>query len=177
MINKVDSTSFTGIYKNPHINFSRTQNEVVCNIVDKLRAPDKNDKTTEKKFAEKNSHFFIDPAKNNTVDLYVFKNAQINNQEEHITYKQKINIGNYGNGKKFNLNDIDSTLNEKKKDSIITTACLGCIGAFILMLGFCSSSGTNRSTKSIGNNIEKITIIKDSITDSINTAKTKVFNR
>lgn len=98
-------------------------------------------------------------------------------KSEHITYKQKINIGNYGNGRNFNLNDIDSALNEKKKDSIKSAIGIGCIGAFILMLGFCSSSGINRSTKSIGNNIEKTTIIKDSITDSINTAKTKVFNR
>ena len=34
MINKVDSTSFSGIYRNPYIKFSNTQLETVGNIVD-----------------------------------------------------------------------------------------------------------------------------------------------
>ena len=58
MINRVDSTSFSGIYKNPYMKFSRTQNKTVQNIVDKLRTPDENGKTAEDKFAQKNSHFF-----------------------------------------------------------------------------------------------------------------------
>ena len=176
MINKTDSTSFSGIYGNPYIKFSRTQNEAVRNIVCKLRTPDKNGKTTEEKFAKKNNHFFIDPEANNTVNLYVFKNAKFNNREDYITYKQKINIGTYGNGKEFELEDISTVLNNKKKDSIVSSIALGCIGLFTLMLGFCSSFGTNKTIKTFNNNIEKNIIQKDVINDTINAAKTKVFS-
>ena len=176
MINKVDSTSFSGIYRNPYIKFSNTQLETVGNIVDKLRTPDKSGKTTEEKFAEKNSHFFLDPAQNNTVDLYVLNKANFINNNEHITYKQKINIGNYGNGKNFELEDINNIINNKKKDSIVSAIALGCIGLFTLMLGFCSSSGANKTIKTFNNNIEKNIIQKDVINDTINAAKTKVFN-
>ena len=176
MIYRVDSTSFSGIYRNPYIKFSHTQLETVGNIVEKLRTPDKNGKTTEEKFAEKNSHFFLDPAKNNTVDLYVLNKANFVNNKEHITYKQKINIGTYGEGRKFELEDINNVLNNKKKDSIISAAVLGCIGLFALMLGFCSSSA-NKNAKTISNGIEKNIIQKNAINDTINNAKTKVFSR
>ena len=174
MINKVDSTSFSGIYRNPYIKFSNTQLETVGNIVDKLRTPDKSGKTTEEKFAEKNSHFFLDPAQNNTVDLYVLNKANFINNNEHITYKQKINIGNYGNGKNFELEDINNIINNKKRDSIISTAALGCIGLFTLMLGFCSSSA-NKTLKSINNGTEKNIIEKKAINDTINNVRTKIF--
>ena len=173
MINRVDSTSFSGIYRNPYMKFSRTQNKTVQNIVNKLRTPDENGKTTEDKFAQKNSHFFIEPAKNNTVDLYIFKKSKFNKKEDYITYKEKINVGTYGNGRVFELDDVDKVLNDKKKDSLQSAAVIGCAGLLALMVGFCSSG--NKNTGAVNNGIEKNIIQKDTVNKAINAVKTKIY--
>ena len=173
MINKINSTNFTSIYKNPYMKFSRIQNKAVQNIVDKLRTPDENGKTTEDKFAQKNSHFFIEPAKNNTVDLYIFEKSKFNKAEDYITYKEKINVGTYGNGRVFKLDDVDKILNDKKKNSLLSAAVIGCAGLLALMVGFCSSG--NKNTRNINNSIEKNIIQKDTINKTVNTAKTKIY--
>lgn len=173
MINRVDSTSFSGIYRNPYMKFSRTQDKTVQNIVNKLRTPDENGKTTEDKFAQKNSHFFIEPAKNNTVDLYILEKSKFNKTEDYITYKDKINVGTYGNGRVFELDDVDKVLNDKKKDSLQSAAVIGCAGLLALMVGFCSSG--NKNTRNINNSIEKNIIQKDTVNKAINAVKTKIY--
>ena len=173
MINRVDSTSFSGIYKNPYMKFSRTQDKTVQNIVDKLRTPDENGKTTEDKFAQKNSHFFIEPAKNNTVDLYIFEKSKFNKTEDYITYKDKINVGTYGEGRVFKLDDVDKILNDKKKNSLLSAAVIGCAGLLALMVGFCSSG--NKNTGAVNNGIEKNIIQKDTVNKAVNAVKTKIY--
>ena len=173
MINRVDSTSFSGIYRNPYMKFSRTQDKTVQNIVNKLRTPDENGKTAEDKFAQKNSHFFIEPAKNNTVDLYIFENSKFNKTEDYITYKDKINVGTYGEGREFELEDIKTTLNSEKKLSLMSALSIGCVVLMAIMAGFCSSG--NKNTGAVNNGIEKNIIQKDTVNKAVNAVKTKIY--
>ena len=129
--------NFKAIYKTSKIKFSPKQDEVIDDIVEKLRKPlqQLNNKTPEDYYKSKDGvDFYVDTYDQNedSVKLKGVLGAEKSKEhiEQTITYQDSFRVGVYDPNHKFDVNDIKAGLSEYKQVemSLIRLALIPIIG-------------------------------------------------
>lgn len=156
--------NFKSIYKTSKIKFTPKQDEVIDDIVEKLRKPSQqlDNKTPEDYYKSKDGvDFYVDNYDQNEDSVSLKGLLRAEKSKEHIkqtiTYhnRNSFRVGVYDPNHKFDVNDIQAGLSEykQKEMSLIKTALLPIIGA-AMFIAF--GIGIRHQTKIAKPLIEKV---------------------
>ena len=156
--------SFKAIYKTSRIKFTPKQDEVIGDIVQKLRKPlqELNNKTPEEYYKSKNGVDFSIENYNQNEDSVCLKGLlgaekSKNHIKQTITYhnQDSFRVGVYDSNHNFDVNDIQAGLNEHKQKemNIMKMALLPIIGAAMFIV---FGIGIRHQTKIAKPLIEKV---------------------
>lgn len=133
MIQQINSINFKGVYQNPKPVYSKDQENVINDIVQKLQGKDENGESVEDKYKDK--HFYMDFARNDAIILRLFHGMQ-RLDSRNVRVKKADVIGVYDKNHEFQPDDVEKSLNDKKGSNYLYKMFSGlAIGFALCLLG------------------------------------------